>query len=369
MKRFWIIGGVTCGLAAVATVAALASNGSLTLPTSSATTATGTPNVAKPVRIHRVAATTEVLRTYTGVVKPRYESDLGFRVSGKLVARKVDIGDRVKAGQVIARLDPTDYELAVRIAEADLSVARAEAGNAAKDDERYQGIAKSGAVSQSELDRVQDGRRAADARVDRAQQSLRLAKNRLGYCELKADADGVVTALLVEVGQVVAEGLPVARIARAGELEAVVNLPENRAEDARTACRLTIWGESGTGYAVKLRELSPTADPMTRTYQARFSITNSGPEISIGRTVTIHLGTSPNRPTISIPLTAVRQKEGQPSVWRVEGDRLMSVPVVVICYLDEEAVIADGLRPGDMVVAAGVQKLDAGLRVRTWESK
>jgi RND family efflux transporter MFP subunit len=335
----------------------------------SAPTFMATPDVEKPVRVHRVAATTAAVRTYTGVVKPRYESDLGFRVGGKVVTRLVNVGDRVTAGQVIARLDPTDYELAVRIAEADVTAARAEAGNAAKEDERFRRLALSGAASQSELDRVQDGRKAADARVDRADRSFMLAKNRLSYCELKADADGVVTALPVEVGQVVAEGLPVARIARAGELEAVVNLPENRAEDAQSVARATVWGETSTGYAVKLRELSPTADLATRTYQARFSIRDPGHDVTIGRTVTIHVGTPATRPTVTVPLTAVRQQDGQAAVWRVDGDRLISVPVNVASYRDDEAVIAGGLRPGDVVVAAGVQKLDAGLRVRTWEGK
>lgn len=369
MKRFWIIGGTAGGLAAAASAAVLAANGGLSLPTESVTPATATADAAKTVRVYRVAAAAPVVRTYTGVVKPRYESDLGFRVGGKVVTRLVDVGDRVTAGQVIARLDPTDYELAARIAEADLTAARAEAGNAAKEDERFRRLSPTGAASQSELDRVRDGRKAADARVDRAERSLTLAKNRLAYCELKADADGVVTALPVEVGQVVAEGAVVARVARHGELEAVVNLPENRADDARAAARAAVWGQSGVGYAVKLRELSPTADPTTRTYQARFAIPDAGPDVTIGRTVTIHLDPAPSEPTVTVPLTAVRQQDGRPAVWRVVGDRLVSVPVVVAGYREDAAVIAEGVHPGDVVVAAGVQKLDAGLRVRPWEGK
>lgn len=369
MRRFWITGGVAGGLAAAVSAAVLAANGGLPFPKESATPATTPPVAVKPVRVHRVAAAVAAVRTYTGVVKPRYESDLGFRIGGKVVARSVDVGDRVTVGQVIARLDPTDYELAVRIAQADLAAARAESGNAAKEEGRYLRVAASGSASQSEVDRVRDGRKAADARVDRAERSLTLARNRLEYCKLKADADGVVTGLPVEVGQVVAEGMPVARIARAGGLEAVVNLPENRAEDARAAARATVWGEAGTGYALTLRELSPTADPATRTYQARFAIRDPGSEVTLGRTVTVHLGAEPARPTITVPLTALRQQDGRPAVWRVDGDRLTSVPVVVAGYRDDEAVLADGVRPGDVVVAAGVQKLDAGLRVRPWEGK
>lgn len=367
MKRFWVIGGIGGGLAVAASAAVLAANGGLTFPQGSAAVSQP-PEVAKPVRVHRVASAAPAVRTYTGVVKPRYESDLGFRVGGKVVARSVDVGDRVESGQVIARLDATDYELAVRIAEADLAAARAEAGNAAKEEARYLRIAGGNAVSPSEVDRVRDGRKAADARVDRAERSLALAKNRLEYCELKADADGVVTALPVEVGQVVSEGTPVARVARTGEWEAVVNLPENRAEDARLAARATVWGATGSGYAVTLRELSPTADPATRTYQARFTIREPGADVALGRTVTIHLGAEPTKPNLTVPLTAVRQQAGQAAVWRVDGDRLVSIPVVVAGYHEEMAVV-EGLRPGDVVVGAGVQKLDAGLRVRPWEGK
>lgn len=368
MKRFWMIGGAAVGLTAGAALAVAGTTGRLEVMSSRPSAPAATDQV-RPVRVHRVATTAPAVRTYTGVVKPRCETDLGFRVAGKVVARAVEVGDRVSAGQVIARLDPADYRLSVQVAEADLAAARAEARNAAKEEERHHQMSAAAAVSRGEQDRVTDGRAAADARVTRAERSLALANNRLGYTELAADADGVVTALPVEVGQVVAEGTPVARVARAGELEAVVNLPENRAGDARSTARAAVWGQPGGGYAVKLRELSPAADPTTRTYQARFAIPNPGPDVTIGRTVTIHLDPAPARPTVTVPLTAVRQHDGRPAVWRVDGDRLVSVPVVVVGYRDDAAVIAEGVRPGDVVVAAGVQKLDAGLRVRPWEGK
>lgn len=368
MKRLWVIAGVASGLVASAAVV-LAANGGLHFSQEAAATAVTAPTAAKPVRVHRVTAVVPSVRTYTGVVKPRHESDLAFRVGGKVVARGVDVGERVIVGQVIARLDPTDYELAVRIAEADVTAARAEAGNAANEDERFRRLAPSGAATQSDLDRVKYGRLAAEARAERAQQALTLAQNRLSYCELRADADGVVTALPVEVGQVVSEGLLVARVARTGELEAVVNLPENRVEDASAAAHATIWAETGTGYVVKLRELSPTADPVTRTYQARFTVCDPGPDVTIGRTVTIQLGMAAAVTSVTVPLTALGQYEGQTSVWRVDGDRLVSVPVEVAGYRDDSVTIVSGVRPGDVVVAAGVQKLDAGLRVRAWEGQ
>jgi multidrug efflux pump subunit AcrA (membrane-fusion protein) len=136
-------------------------------------------------------------------------------------------------------------------------------------------------------------------------------------------------------------------------LEAIVNLPENRVEDVRDAARVTVWGGTASGYAVKLRELSPSADSITRTYQARFTIRAPGTDVAIGRTVTIHLDSTPTRPIVTVPLTAVRQQDGRPAVWRVDGDRLVSVPVVMAGYRDDEAVIADGRRAGDAIVAAG----------------
>jgi RND family efflux transporter MFP subunit len=369
MKRFWTVLGLAGGLLGIASVVAFAANDRLLFASDEVAPYKLTRELATPVRVHRVVASDAALRSYTGIVKPRFESDLGFRVAGKVVGRTVEVGDEVRAGQVILLLDPADYRLAVQVAEADVAAARAEASNAAKEEVRTQRLSVSGSASRSELDRVTDARTAADARVDRAERSLQLAMNRLCYTELKTEFDGVVTSLPVEVGQVVAEGTPVARVARTSELEAVINLPENRCDDARSAVRATIWGERGAVYDLTLRELSPTADAMTRTYQARYTIHRPDHHVTIGRTVTLFVGAEPTRPTVVVPLTAVRQEAGQPAVWRLDGDRLLSVPVVVASYRDDFAVIADGLLPGDVVVAAGVQKLDAGLRVRRWEGK
>jgi len=364
-----MIGGATACIAGVAVAVAGATGGFEADRSKSAAPATAAQ--LRPVRVYRVAAAPVTTRTYTGVVKPRYESDLGFRVGGKVISRTAEVGERVSVGQVLAKLDPTDYDLAVKGAEADVVAAQAEAGNAVKEEQRYREAARTGGASASEYDRTKDARSASAARLDKAERALAISRNRFTYCELKANTNGVVTALPVEVGQVVAEGQLVARVARVGEWEAVVNLPENRVPEARASTAyVTVWGEVGSGYSAGLRELSPTADPLSRTYQAKFSLESPGAELTLGRTVTLHLNPSEAaRPALTVPLTAIARQDGKPIVWRVDGDRLVPVAVIVDGYREDTAVLSSGVRPGDVIVAAGVQKLDAGLRVRAWEGK
>jgi membrane fusion protein, multidrug efflux system len=199
----------------------------------------------RSVRIQEVRGDAAVSESsYTGVVRARYESDLAFRVGGKVVSRHVELGERVRAGQPLFQLDPEDYELAVKAAEADLAAAEAEVEYATAEDVRQQQLLllHRGATSAAEVEKVRADRDMAVGRRDRAVKTLALARNRLSYCTLAADADGVVTELPGEAGLVVVEGQPVARLARDGGLEAVVSLPENRVEAARTAlAKVTLW--------------------------------------------------------------------------------------------------------------------------------
>ncbi len=366
-KSYWKIGLAVAVLSTV-TVAVVAAKSFFCTGSEAAAHAAATQNErTRSVKALRVKAAGQEERTYTGVVKPRHETDLGFRVAGKVIAREVEVGDHVSAGHVIARLDPADYELAVRIAEADLAAAEAEASNAAKEESRYQRLADSNAASKSEIDRAIDARKIATARVDRAQRALRQAQNRLEYCTLTTDVYGVITSLPVETGQVVGEGTPIARVARTDELEAVVSIPENRADDAQATARLTVWGESGIEYPLMLRELSPSVDAATRTFQARFSIENPGHDIVIGRTVKVSLTPVSSEEAVVVPLTALMERSGQTSVWRIEGEQLVATPVTVIAYREDEVVVVGEIQPEDTIVAAGVQKIDAGLKVRVWE--
>jgi RND family efflux transporter MFP subunit len=269
---------------------------------------------------------------------------------------------------VLFRLDPTDYRLAVKAAEADLTVAEAEVVQTTAEDARLARVR--GAVSSSETDKTRSARDVATGRRDRAKEALTLARNRLSYCELTADADGVITALPAEAGQVVTEGQVVTRLARDGEREAVVSLPENQVVAARSArATVTLWAAPGEPYPAVLRELSPTADPVTRTYQARFTIQNPGPNVVLGMTATVHLVPADAARGYVLPLSSLLRTGDRPAVWVVDRRTggLTLTPVDVREYRHETVVLSAGVKPGQLVVTAGVQKLDPAVTVRAWE--
>ncbi|MEZ5787351.1 MAG: efflux RND transporter periplasmic adaptor subunit [Xanthobacteraceae bacterium] len=199
--------------------------------------------------------------------------------------------------------------------------------------------------------------------------TLDLARNQLGYAELKADADGVITATLAEPGQVVAVGQAVARLARHGEREALVALPETWLAEARDAkATVRLWSEPDRSFAAKLRELSPQADPATRTYAARFTLTDADDTVALGMTATVELVRAAERPSIKLPLSAVLNRGEGPSVFVVgDAGTLALRKVRVASFNEETAFVTDGLRAGETVVTLGVQKLAPGAKVRTVE--
>src|SRR6266545_1676437 len=234
------------------------------------------PKAERPVQVQRVAfESNATTHEFVGVVRARYETDLGFRVAGKIVTRVVNVGDRVRAGDVVARLDPQDLKLQVESAEAELAAATSNLAQAAADLERYTTLRSKGFASIADFDRKKAANDEAEGRLARAKRSLDLARNQLGYADLKADADGVITTTRVEPGQVVAIGQAAARLAHRGEKEAVVALPETWLGEARNAtATVRLWSEPDRVFTARLRELSPQADAATRTYAARFTIEN-----------------------------------------------------------------------------------------------
>ena len=364
-NRFLVVAGIL-GLVAGGGAVAYTTGGASQPQPTTPPTASHSP---RAVRVKEVTAdATASEQTYTGIVRARYETDLAFRVGAKIVSRHVEIGQRVAVGTSLFRLDPTDYRLAVKAAEADLTAAEAEVAQTTAEDDRLTRLR--GSVSSSELDKARSARDMAVGRRDRARETLTLARNRLAYTELTADADGVITALPAEAGQVVAEGQVVARLARDGEREAVVSLPENRADAARTArAMVTLWAATGEAYTAVLRELSPTADPVTRTYQARFTVKNPGPKVVLGMTATVHLAPAGAAPGFALPLSSLLRSGDRPAVWVVDRKTgaLTLTPVEVREYRHETVVLSGGVKPGHWVVTAGVQKLDAGQAVRAWE--
>lgn len=330
------------------------------------------PTSERPVQVQRVALESETAaREFVGVVRARYETDLGFRVGGKIVSRLVSAGDRVRVGDVVARLDPQDLQLQTESAAAELRAAESNLAQTAADHERYTRLRERGFASVADFDRKKLARDEAESRLDRARRTLDLARNQLGYAELKADADGVITATLAEPGQVVAMGQAVVRLAQRGEKEAVVALPETWLGEARKArATVRLWHDRDRVFAATLRELSPAADPASRTYAARFTIADADDTVALGMTATVALTRGADTPVARLPLSAILNRGTGPIVYLVDGNgSLVQRPVTVAAFTENAALVTSGLQAGDKVVTLGVQKLEAGLKVRTIETQ
>lgn len=325
-----------------------------------------------PVRVATVEfAPLSETRRYVGVVRPRYESDLGFRVGGKIIERLVNVGDTVSAGAVIARLDATDFRLSLEAQEAELSAALSSRNQAVADEERYRILNSQGHVAQAALDQRKAAADEARSRVERAQRNLDVQKNQVQYTELKADRAGVISSLPVEVGQVVTAGQPVARVARMDELEAVIAVPEQKLDEVKAStAEVAIWGTTDKHFAARLREISPEADNTSRTFQVRFSIPKPDDDVRLGKTATVILDRGSSSPVARLPLSAVMNDGRGAFVWVVDanGHRLERRPIEVQAFAQDAAIISAGLKSGERVVTLGVHALDEHRAVRVVES-
>jgi len=303
-----------------------------------------------------------------GTVVPRIETVLGFRVAGKVISREVDVGATVVPGQLIARIDPTDYRLGVDNARAALVSAEADYARAKADLERYQMLRGSAVFMPQTLDQRQSVASTTLAHVDQAKSQLATAENNLAYTELKADAAGVITAVQAEVGQVLPQGHGMVKLARSEELEILVGVPEHRLKTVREAGQITfeLWSEAGRRYAAKLRELSPSADPLTRTYPARFTVIDPPSFIGLGMTASLTLAKPEPGVLAEVPLSAIFQQGTRPAVWVVDkATGTVSLrPVTIARWRDETALIASGVTEGEIVATAGVHKLEPGQKVK-----
>jgi RND family efflux transporter MFP subunit len=329
------------------------------------TSATASPT--RPVQVQRVVfAPADENREFPGVVRARYETDLGFRVAGKMVARLVSVGDRVRAGDVVARLDPRDLQLQVESADAELTAATSNLAQTAADEVRYQNLRTRGYAAVADYERKKAAKDEAEGRVERARRALDLAHNQLAYADLKADADGVITATLAESGQVVALGQAVARLAHHGEMEAVVAFPESRLAEARQSdASVRLLSDPNRRFSARLRELSPQADATTRTYAARFTIVNPDDAVALGMTATVVLSHPTDTMVAKVPLAAILNRGTGPTVYRVDDAGVLERrPVTVSSFNEVAALITSGLEDGDQIVTLGVQMLVAGEKVR-----
>ncbi len=325
--------------------------------------------VVRPARVAEIAYRPQSHTVLlAGTVVPRIESTLGFRVAGKIVVRRVDVGAMVKPGDVIAELDPADYRLAVDNARAALVSAEADYARAKADHDRYLNLRGSTAFVPQTLDQRQSLAATSLARVDQAKSQLATAENNLAYTTLRADAAGVVTAVQAEVGQVVSQGQGVAKVARLDELEILVGVPEHRLKMVRDASDTSfeLWSDPGKRFPARLRELSPSADPVSRTYPARFTIVAPPPFIGIGMTATLLLDRPDSTPVAEVPLSAIFQQGTQPAVWVVDrtSGTVELRPVTIARWRDDTASIASGVKDGEVIATAGVHKLEPGQKVK-----
>ncbi|HEX2944298.1 MAG TPA: efflux RND transporter periplasmic adaptor subunit [Rhodopila sp.] len=328
----------------------------------------------RPVRVQAVVFTpAQQAVTYPGDVQARVQANLAFRVGGKIIDRLVNIGDHVTAGQPLARLDPADLRLSVEADTQAVRAAEAEAVNAHAEYERYQRMGRgSPAWIASEFDRRKAAMDGADARLAQAQRQLALAHDQLNYTELHADADGVITDIRMEVGQVIAAGQTVASLAHTAETEIVVNVPENRLPDVRDAQQIGIrlWSRPDVELTGRTREIGALADPLSRTFAIRITVLNPPPDtLALGMTAAVTFRRSAGAPVALLPASAVVGGDNHPAVWVLDEatHRATRHPVQVAAWRgDGQVAITDGLHPGDQVVTAGASQLDAATPVTAW---
>ena len=308
------------------------------------------------------------VETYSGALRARRESVLGFRVGGKVQERQVDVGARVRKGEVLATLEPEDASLAVSSANAQYAWAKADLALAKSELDRHASMLEKKYIPQSLYDARRNAWEAAQARVEQARAQLAVARNQSEYTSLRADHDGVITATPAEVGQVVASGQPVVSLAHDGEIEVVVNVPESRVGGFTVGqpVLVEIWAEANARYSGKVREVAPQADPVSRTYEVRVTLLEPNQAVQLGMTARIYLDAGQATGALLLPLTAVTETGKGHSVWvyDTKTKKVRSHPVRVGAWREDGVSVLDGLTEKDWVVAAGVHKLVEGQTVR-----
>lgn len=332
---------------------------------------------AEPVRAVKVMTVTasglQSRYEFSGEVRPRVESRLGFRVAGKITQRSAEIGQHVRPGTVLAQLDPQDYRLAAEAARAQLAAAATHRDLAAADYKRYQTLREQNFISGAELERRDSALKAAQAQYEAAQAQLAAQGNQAGYTRLVADVAGVVTAVEAEPGQVVSPGSPVVRIAADGPRDVVFAVPEDKVAAVRAGSNVHVrlWA-SNTEMQGRIREVAASADPVTRTYPVKVSL-DGRVQPPLGATVTVvpQVLSHANAQVIKIPTSALRQEGKGSAVWVLERQTMTvrSQPVQVATADGNDAVIAAGLAPGMQIVTAGVHVLAPGQKVTVWQEK
>jgi RND family efflux transporter MFP subunit len=323
------------------------------------------------VRVTTVQSAGESEGAFTGVVTARVQSDLGFRVAGKITKRLVDTGQTVHRGQLLMRMDVTDFSNAITSHAQDVTAAKARADQAIADEARYRGLVSTGAVSASTYDQIKATADAARAQLSAAQAQAAIAKNEGSYTELVADADGVVVQTLAEPGQVVSAGQAVIKLAHSGPREAAVNLPEGVRPQLGSTVAARLYGGEAANVSARLRQLSDAADPLTRTFEARYVLQGAAANAPLGSTVTVYLHGAEQGHSITVPIAAITDKGSGPGVWILDASqsRVSFRSVRVAALGSEEATLSGGVQTGEKIVALGAHLLSEGQKVRVEEQK
>src|SRR3954471_19103062 len=304
------------------------------------------PVPSRPVlvaTVHYEAESPE--RSFVGTIRPRIETDMGFRVPGKVARRLVEVGQAVEPGQPLATLDEVDLKLQAEQARAEFSAATGVLAQAAASEQRAKDLRVKGWTTDAQMEQARAAADEARARLERAERQVELTKNSLSYATLLADSRGVVTATLIEPGQVVAAGQTAIRVARFAEKEAVVAIPETLVGRAKSGtASVTLWSDADKKYAAKLREIAPSADPATRTYLAKFSLPEADDKVSLGMTATLTLADAATERVARLPLSALFSQGSNPSLYTVDDAGAVKLqPVVVKSYESNAVVIAGGV--------------------------
>jgi len=308
---------------------------------------------------------------YAGEVKSRTESRLSFRVGGKMLKRSVDIGDTVKAGQVLAQLDPQDLRLGQDAARAAVAMAQASFDQNAADFKRYKDLHEQGFIGPAELDRRDMALKTARAQLDQAKAQSNVQGNQASYAALLADASGVITGVDIEPGMVVAAGTPVLRLAHDGARDVVFSVPEDKVSLVKAMAaqpgrfKVRLWGADAPALPATIREISAAADPTTRTFLIKADV-GAASGMRLGQTATVLMELPQTVGVTKLPLSALREEQGKSAVWLVDrGNMTVKSQVVTLAGADgNDAVISSGLAPGQVVVTAGVHVLNPGQKVK-----
>ncbi|MBI3146063.1 MAG: efflux RND transporter periplasmic adaptor subunit [Pseudogulbenkiania sp.] len=305
--------------------------------------------------------------SFAGEIRARQDTPLAFRIGGKIVERLVNAGDRVKKGQVLARLDASDYALELTAKQAQLAAARSDLAQQQADLARSRELLGKQFISQAQVDRQQNAVNAARAQLEQAQAELAGSRNQTGYATLRADADGVIGSVSAEAGQVVAAGQPVARLALDGAREVAIQVPENALAALRAAKTLQVklWAD-GQNYRGTLRELAADADPATRTYAARISLDGANAALPLGMSATVTLPPQDSGRNLQLPLSALLDQDGRHYVWVIDpkSHQVARREVAVLGIGDSFVSVGGTLKTGEQVVSAGVHLLRDGQQVR-----